>query len=204
MTLGELAHLFNAERGINARLTVVPMEGWRRADWFDGAGARWISPSPNLRSLTAATLYGGVGLLEKTNVSVGRGTETPFEVLGAPWIEAARLSEYLNRRRIRGVSFSAASFRPVSSRYAGELCHGVRVRLTNREALDVAQLGLELAAVLDRLYPSEFQLDAMRDLLSDDRLLRALKSGADPRGLAAEWQDELRRFEQVRARYLLY
>lgn len=204
MTIGELARLFNRERAIHARLTVVALEGWQRRDWFDRSGTAWISPSPNLPTLTAAALYGAVGLIEKTNVSVGRGTRSPFELLGAPWISAPRLAAYLNHRRLGGVRFSPASFTPDSSRYAGELCQGVRLHLTQRDRLDVAELGLELAAALHHRYPTEFQLALARELISDDPLLRALDSGADPRRLAAQWHESLRQFRRRRLPFLLY
>ena len=119
MTMGELAKMFNAERNINAKLTVVPMEGWQRGDWFDSTGLAWVNPSPNLRSLTEATLYPGVALVEGTNVSVGRGTDTPFELLGAPWIKATELAQYLNGRSISGVRFVPVSFTPNASVHAG-------------------------------------------------------------------------------------
>src|SRR6202166_3097181 len=125
MTMGELARLFNGERNINARLQVVPSEGWMRGDWYDSTGLEWINPSPNLRSLTEATLYPGVGMIEGTNVSVGRGTDTPFELLGAPWINAAELAQYLNAREISGVRFVPVSFTPATSTYAGQQCQGV-------------------------------------------------------------------------------
>lgn len=204
MTIGELARLFNGERALHADLTVVPVEGWHRRDWFDQAGQPWISPSPNLPTLQAATLYGGVALLEKTNLSVGRGTSSPFALVGAPWISAPRLAAYLNRRRIAGVRFSPATFTPDASRYSGELCHGVRLQLTQRDRLDVAELGLELAAALHHLYPVDFQLSAARELLSDDHLLAAMERGADPRRLAAGWQPALQEFRRRRALYLLY
>ena len=103
MTIGELAQMFNGELHLGAQLTVVPMEGWMRGDWFDSAGREWVNPSPNMRSLNEATLYPGIGMIEETNVSVGRGTDTPFEVVGAPWIDALSLSQYLNARELGGV-----------------------------------------------------------------------------------------------------
>ena len=136
MTMGELAKMFNAERNINARLTVVPMEGWQRGDWFDSTGLAWVNPSPNLRSVTEAALYPGVALIEGTNVSVGRGTDTPFELVGAPWINSRELAAYLNARGIAGVRFVPVTFTPTASNYAGQKCEGVNVVLTERNALD--------------------------------------------------------------------
>ncbi len=204
MSLGELARLFNTERAIHARLTVVPVEGWRRDQWFDSTELPWISPSPNLPSLTAATFYGGVGLIEKTNVSVGRGTASPFELVGAPWINARQLAAYLNHRRLHGVRFTPADFTPSSSRYANQLCHGMRLHLTGRNSLRVVELGLELAAALHHLYPAQFQLELTREMFSNDQLLAALRNGTDPRRLVSLWRQDLQRFSQLRARYLLY
>ena len=125
MTMGELAQMFNAERSINAKLKVVPMEGWLRGDWFDSTGLTWVNPSPNLKSFQANMLYPGVAVIEGTNVSVGRGTDTPFEWIGAPWIKSKELSDYLNARSITGVRFVPVSFTPSGSNYSGQLCQGV-------------------------------------------------------------------------------
>jgi uncharacterized protein YbbC (DUF1343 family)/CubicO group peptidase (beta-lactamase class C family) len=204
MTMGELAQMFNAERHLNARLKVVPMEGWMRGDWFDSTGLEWISPSPNLRSLTAATLYPGVGLVEGTNVSVGRGTDTPFELLGAPWINGHQLAEYLNARNISGVRFVAASFTPSASRYQGETCRGVNFLVLDRNALDAPELGIELAAALHKLYPEQFHMEKMIDLLLNQSTYDALARGEDPRRIAEEWLEPLQKFQQLRQKYLLY
>ncbi len=153
MTMGELAKLFNSERHINARLTVVPMKGWMRGDWFDSTLQAWINPSPNLRDLNQATLYPGVALIEGTNVSVGRGTDTPFEVIGAPWMNGKRMAAYLNGREIAGVRFVPTTFTPTAGMYPNQLCGGVNIVILNREVLDVAELGIELAAVERRICP---------------------------------------------------
>src|SRR5947209_16373012 len=130
------------------RLQVCPMQGWMRCHWFVSTALTWINPSPNLRSLTEATLYPGVGLVEGTNISVGRGTDTPFEVVGAPWVNAREFAQYLNQRQISGVRFVPVSFTPTSSNYAGQLCHGVNLVLIGREFLDAPELGMELASAL--------------------------------------------------------
>src|SRR5262249_364484 len=143
MTMGELAQMFNGERKLNARLKVVPLEGWIRGDWFDWTDLEWINPSPNLRSLTAATLYPGVGMVEGANVSVGRGTDTPFELLGAPWIKGRELAAYLNARNISGVRFVPVSFTPSDSIYKGQLCSGVNIVLLDRSVLDAPEMGVE-------------------------------------------------------------
>lgn len=204
MSLGELAQMFNAEHNLHAKLTVVPMQGWMRGDWFDETGLEWTNPSPNLRSLNEATLYPGVALVEGTNVSVGRGTDTPFEVLGAPWISARELSSYLNARQIPGVRFIPVTFTPSTSNYSGQACHGVNIFVTGREFLDSPQLGLELASALHTLYPEQFHMEKMADIVSNQSVLEALTRGEDPRRIALDWQDALQKFQQVRDRYLIY
>lgn len=204
MTMGELAQMFNAERHINAQLKVVPMEGWMRGDWFDSTGLEWIDPSPNLRSLTAATLYPGVGLVEGTNVSVGRGTDTPFELLGAPWINGHQLADYLNARNISGVRFVDVSFTPSASSYAGQKCAGVNIIPIERNALDAPELGIELASVLHKLYPEQFHMEKMIDLLLNQSAYDALARGDDPRRIAEEWREPLEKFQQLRQKYLIY
>jgi len=204
MTMGELAKMFNVERGINARLTVVAMEGWQRGDWFDSTGLEWVNPSPNLRSVTEAALYPGVALIEGTNVSVGRGTDTPFELVGAPWIKSKEFAAYLNARGIGGVRFVPVTFTPTSSVYSGQLCQGVNVVLTDRNGLDAPELGIELAAALHKLYASDFKIEKMQDLLVNQGVYEALAAGRDPRRIAADWQDELQKFGKIRDKYLIY
>jgi uncharacterized protein YbbC (DUF1343 family) len=196
--------MFNSERGIHARLQVVPMEGWMRGDWFDSTGVAWVNPSPNLRSLTAATLYPGVALVEGTNVSVGRGTDTPFEVLGAPWINGRDLARYLNEREISGVRFVPVRFTPTASNYAGEQCQGVNLMLVERNALDAPELGIELASALKKLYPQQFHMERMSDLLLNQAVYDALAQGEEPRRIAQDWQEALEKFHQLRQKYLLY
>jgi uncharacterized protein YbbC (DUF1343 family)/CubicO group peptidase (beta-lactamase class C family) len=204
MTLGELAKFFNAERKINARLKVVPMQGWIRGDWFDSTGVPWVSPSPNLRSVNEATLYPGVALVEGTNVSVGRGTDTPFEIVGAPWVQSRQLADYLNRREIAGVRFVPITFTPTSSNYAGQLCQGVNLIVTERNSLDAPELGIELASALRRLYPNDYQVERMAEILANPSVFSAVVSGQEPRRIADSWRDELEAFEKLRAKYLLY
>ncbi len=204
MTIGELAKMFNAERNINAKLTVVPMEGWQRGDWFDSTGLAWVNPSPNLRSVTEAGLYPGVGLIEGTNVSVGRGTDTPFELVGAPWIKSRELAAYLNARGIAGVRFVPITFTPSTSNYSGQKCEGVNVVLTERNALDGPELGIELAAALKKLYPADYKMERMTELLVNQATYDALVAGEDPRRIAQDWQDGLDKFQLVRQKYLIY
>jgi uncharacterized protein YbbC (DUF1343 family)/CubicO group peptidase (beta-lactamase class C family) len=204
MTLGELAQMFNAEHHIHAKLTVVAMQGWMRGDWFDSTGAQWTNPSPNLRSLTEATLYPGVALVEGTNISVGRGTDRPFELLGAPWINARELAQYLNARQIPGVRFVPVDFTPMASNFAGQPCPGVNILLTDRDFLDSPELGIELASALAKLYPEQFRMEKMIDILANQNVYDELAQGVDPHRIALAWQDELANFLQVRTKYLIY
>ncbi|MCU1271037.1 MAG: hypothetical protein JWN74_2331 [Acidobacteriaceae bacterium] len=204
MTLGELAQMFNSEHNIHAKLTVVSMQGWMRGDWLDSTSVEWINPSPNLRSLTEATLYPGVGLVEGTNVSVGRGTDTPFELLGAPWINARELAAYLNARQIPGVRFVPITFTPTSSSYSGQPCHGVNLVLTQRDFLDAPELGIELASALLKLYPEQYHIEKIMEILANKAVYDALLRGEDPHRIDLEWQDELLKFQQTRERYLIY
>ena len=204
MTLGELAIMFNAENRIGADLHVVKMNGWRHDMWFDATDLAWVNPSPNLRNPDAAILYPGVALVEQTNVSVGRGTPTPFELVGAPWIDGPALARELESRRIPGVAFAPARFTPTSDKHAGTLCHGVHITLTDRAALDAPRLGLELAAALHRLHRHTFKVRDMLALLGSRRTLAAIEAGTDPSAIAQYWQPDLRTFEAMRARYLLY
>jgi uncharacterized protein YbbC (DUF1343 family) len=204
MTIAELARLFNAERRINASLTVVPMKGWMRGDWFDSTGLEWVNPSPNLRNLEQTILYPGVALIEGTNVSVGRGTDTPFQLVGAPWIKSKQLAAYLNARLIAGVRFVPTVFTPASSTNSGQQCGGVQIMLTNRETLDAPELGIELAAALHKLYPQQFDITKMNLLLANQAAFQGLQAGEDPRRIAEDWRDGLDRFLLVRAKYLIY
>ena len=204
MTMGELAKMFNAERNINAKLTVVPMDGWQRGDWFDATGLVWVNPSPNLRSVYAASLYTGVALIEGTNVSVGRGTDTPFELVGAPWMKSRELAAYLNARGIAGVRFVPVTFTPTSSNYSGQKCEGVNLIVTDRNGFDAPELGIELAAALQKLYPADFKIEHMKGLLVNQSVYDALMEAQDPRRIAQDWQDGLEKFSQVRKKYLIY
>jgi len=204
MTLGELAKMFNAERNINARLTVVPMEGWMRGDWYDSTSLPWINPSPNLRSLTEATLYPGVATVEGTNVSVGRGTDTPFELLGAPWIKGTQLAKYLNDRNIPGVRFVPISFTPNASVYAGQKCEGVNIAVVDRNAFDAPEMGLELASALHKLYSEQYHMERMIELLLNQKAYDALAAGQDPRRITEDMREGLEKFERLREKYLIY
>lgn len=204
MTIGELARLFAAERKLDVALTVVPMANYRRSLWFDETGIPWVNPSPNLRSVTQAGLYPGVALLETTNVSVGRGTESPFEVVGAPWVDAAALARTLAVRRIRGVRFTPVSFRPASSAHAGLLCRGVRISVVDRNAVRPVALGLEVATALRDLHPKEWDATRFGELLASSGALSRFARGETAAQVATGWAAEQMDFERRRAAFLLY
>jgi uncharacterized protein YbbC (DUF1343 family)/CubicO group peptidase (beta-lactamase class C family) len=204
LTLGELARLFNGENGIGADLTVVEMKNWRRDDWFDETGLPWINPSPNMRNLVQATLYPGIGAIEGTNLSVGRGTDTPFEQIGAPWIDGVQLAETLNQRRLPGIRFYPVRFTPSASKYANEECQGVFMIVTDRAALRPVRVGLEIAAALNRLYGAKFQLEAAERLFGSKDALTRARAGDDPAIIAASWAAGEARWRLLRSKYLLY
>jgi uncharacterized protein YbbC (DUF1343 family)/CubicO group peptidase (beta-lactamase class C family) len=204
MTLGELAWLFNGENRIGAALTVVPMKNWDRGRWFDETGLPWINPSPNMRNLLQATLYPGVGAIEYSNVSVGRGTDTPFEQIGAPWIDGVRLAETLNARAIAGVRFYPVRFTPVSSKYAKEECQGVFMVVTDRAALRPVRLGVELASALHRLYGAKYELEPAERLFGSRDVVTRVRAGEDPAAIVASWSAAEARWRLLRAKYLLY
>ena len=204
LTLGELARLFNGENKIGANLTVVQMRGWDRDRWFDETGLPWINPSPNMRNLIQATVYPGIGAIEGTNISVGRGTDTPFEQLGAPWIDGVQLSDALNARHVPGARFYPVRFTPVSSKHANEECQGVFIVVTDRAALRPVRLGLEVASALHRLYGAKFELESAARLFGSKETLARIRSGDDPAAIAASWNAGEARWRLLRAKYLLY
>jgi uncharacterized protein YbbC (DUF1343 family)/CubicO group peptidase (beta-lactamase class C family) len=203
MTIGELARMFKTERNCNADLTVIPLENWRRDAWFDQTGLPWTNPSPNMRNLTQAILYPGVGLLESA-LSVGRGTDTPFEVVGAPYVNDVAFAEQLNGLGLPGVRFVPIQFTPTSSIHKGQLCKGVYVLLTDRERCNVVDVGLALATTLHRLHPQQFEVEKIRHLLLDDPTIDAIKAHKTVNEIRALWAPALQEFSQKRARYLLY
>jgi uncharacterized protein YbbC (DUF1343 family)/CubicO group peptidase (beta-lactamase class C family) len=204
MTTGELAKLFNAERGLNADLTVIQCENWQAAHWFDQTSLPWRNPSPNMRSLTEATLYPGVGVIEFCNVSVGRGTGTPFELVGAPYIDDLQLALELNRAALPGVRFVPTRFTPTASMFANQECGGVQIVLTDRNAFRAADLGIALASTLNRYYGDRLKLDNMDRLLGDRATLEAIKAGKPRSEITALWNAGLAKFEERRKPHLLY
>jgi uncharacterized protein YbbC (DUF1343 family)/CubicO group peptidase (beta-lactamase class C family) len=203
MTVGELARMFNAERHCQTDLTVIPLQGWRRGLWFDETGLPWTNPSPNMRSLTEAMLYPGVGLLEMANLSVGRGTGTPFEVVGAPYIQDVQLAAELNQMRVPGVRFIPVQFTPNASVFKDTPCRGVSILLTDRERCRVVDIGLAIAQTLHRLYP-QFQFEKFNRLLGDPDTLRAVRDGERLPNIRASWASDLEAFRARRAKYLIY
>jgi uncharacterized protein YbbC (DUF1343 family)/CubicO group peptidase (beta-lactamase class C family) len=204
MTVGELAQLFNKERNINADLHVVRVEDWRRSQWFDSTGLVWINPSPNMRSLTEAALYPGVCLLEPTNVSVGRGTDTPFEIIGAPWIDGRKLAEALNSAKLPGVRFAPIRFIPKSSVHKDVECGGVNIIITNRDLFEPIITGFEMAAQLKKLFPKDFLIERFNRLLANQKVFDAFRQGSDARAMRQVWEPELDAFRAIRNKYLLY
>jgi uncharacterized protein YbbC (DUF1343 family) len=204
LTAGELARLFNVERQIGADLTVIPCEGWRRSDWFDATGLPWTHPSPNMRRLTAAALYPGVGLLEYCPISVGRGTDTPFEILGAPFIHDTQLAADLNHAGLAGVRFVPVRFTPSSSVYRGTNCAGVQILVTDRAALRPMELGVVLARTLHARHPVEFQVDKMQRLLGDVATLNAIKSQRTVPEITAAWEPGLAAFRRRADKVRIY
>ncbi len=204
MTMGELAQMFNTENKIGADLHVIAMQDWHRRDTYDLTGLAWIAPSPALRTLRAAFLYPGVEILQAGGVSVGRGTPTPFELFGAPWIDSAALLAALNARSVPGVLFAATTFTPTSGMYSGTVCNGIAIEVRDRAAFRPMLMGLELASVLHHLYPEQFHVEKMIELLGSQTTVDRLVRGDDPKEIVAGWTPDLDKFRAVREKYLLY
>ncbi len=208
MTAGELAQLFNKERNITwnggAALQIVRVEDWKRSQWFDETGLTWINPSPNMRSLTEATLYPGVCLLEPTNVSVGRGTDTPFELVGAPWIDGRKLAGVLNAANLPGVRFVPVRFTPKASVHKDVECGGVNIIVTDRRSFEAVLMGMEIAVQLHKLYRKDFGADRFNRLLVNQKVYDAFLQGSDARALKQIWEGDLDGFRVIRRKYLLY
>jgi uncharacterized protein YbbC (DUF1343 family) len=208
MTVGELAQLFNKERAIvwngGAELQIVRVEDWKRSQWFDETGLTWINPSPNMRSLTEATLYPGIGLIETTNVSVGRGTDTPFDLVGAPWMDGRKLAEALNAANLPGVRFVPVRFTPKASVHKDAECSGVNIIITDRSRFDSVLTGMELAVQVKKLFSKDFAFDRFTRLLVNQKIYDAYRQGSDARALKQMWESDLEGFRAIRRKYLLY
>lgn len=204
LTLGELARLMNAEQKLGADLQVVPMQGYRRDEWYDQTHLDWVPPSPNLRTLAQTALYPGVALVEGANISVGRGTEHPFEWVGAPWVDGAVLARELRSRPLPGVSVAPVAFTPTEGPYRDQLCQGVRLAITDRHALRAVQVGIELAAALQRLYGARFELDKTVGMIGSAAVVQGLREGVDVMALRAIWLPQTMDYVQRSRAYWLY
>jgi uncharacterized protein YbbC (DUF1343 family) len=204
LTVGELAQLFNTENHINVELHVIPMKGWHRNYFFESTGLRWIPPSPNLRTLKGSILYPGLEILQNAGVSVGRGTEAPFEEFGAPWIDGEEVAAELNAKNLPGLRFANQRFIPVSGLYAGKRCGGVGIKVTDRAAVRSMRMGLEIAEILQKKYPANFETAKTVLLLGNDETVRQLQAGTPPAQIIAGWAKDLAAYDQMRRKYFLY
>jgi len=204
LTLGELGVMMNADKKIGADVRVIKMENWAREMWFDETSQNWVNPSPNMRSLTEATLYPGIGLLETTNLSVGRGTDTPFEVVGAPYLDGQKLAAYLNEKNLRGVRFVPVKFTPNASVFKGEQCGGINIIITNRGQFQPVRTGIEIALALRTIFPNDWKTDKYNRLLANDETLELVMRGASVDTIETVWQKKLSEFKVRRASFLLY
>ena len=204
MTLGELAWMFNAENKTGVELHIIVMKNWHRRQTYDQTGLQWIPPSPNLRTVNEVFLYPGIEVLQPAGVSVGRGTEAPFEQVGAPWIHADELLKNLAPREIPGARFTGARFTPTSGLYSGEACEGVKLEVADRDTFDSVRVGLEIADALHRLYPLRFQITKLTDLLGSQATVEALVAFQSPASIIASWANDLAAFRAMRAKYLIY
>ncbi|HUU27720.1 MAG TPA: DUF1343 domain-containing protein [archaeon] len=204
MTVGELALLFNKEFGIGAELEVVPMKSWRRSMYFDQTGLPWVNPSPNMRSLDAAILYPGLGIAEATNLSVGRGTECPFELYGAPYVNGHTLAGELNKKGLEGVLFKDTTFIPVSHKFKNQRCGGVRALVTDRTRLRSLTAGMYLLSTLKRMYPETFDLSNIDLWIGRKEVKEKIAGGEAVEKIIAGWEKELSSFSSLRKKYLLY
>jgi uncharacterized protein YbbC (DUF1343 family) len=204
MTAGELAQMFREELKLDLDLEVIPCEGWRREQIWDETGLTWVNPSPNMRSLTEALLYPGIGLLETTNLSVGRGTDTPFEVIGAPWLDGRRLASELRAQHLPGVTFIPIEFTPDSSKFANEKCSGVNIAITDRHTFEPLRTGFALAAALRKLYPMEWETKGYLRLLGNEAVQNALVAGRAADDLVDFSREGLNEFQRRRVKHLIY
>ncbi|TWT13313.1 exo-beta-N-acetylmuramidase NamZ domain-containing protein [Planomicrobium sp. CPCC 101079] len=205
MTVGELAKLFNTEFGIDAELTVVEMEGWKRDSYFEETGLEFVPPSPNMPTVDTALVYPGTALIEGTNLSEGRGTTKPFEFIGAPFVNSTELAAELNALELPGVTFRAASFTPMFSKHSGKLSHGIQVHVTDRKTYKPVETGLHIVKTLHDLYPGQVELTAFfNNLIGNEWISEGIENGMTVEEMKERWQEDLNEFQKVRANYLLY
>ena len=204
LTIGELAQLFNTENHIGADLHVMAMKNWHRNYFFESTGIKWIPPSPNLRTTKGSIVYPGLEILQNAGVSVGRGTQTPFEEFGAPWLNGDDVAAALNERRLPGLRFVAQPFIPIGGPYSGQRCGGVGIRITDRFTVRSMRTGLEIAVILQKLYPKQFEFEKLLLLVGNAETIQQLQSGVAPEKIVASWAPSLAGFDQVRRKYFLY
>ena len=204
LTIGELAQFLNTENHINCELHVIAMKNWHRNYFYESTGSRWVPPSPNLRTLKGSILYPGLEILQSAGVSVGRGTETPFEEFGAPWINGDEVATELNARHLPGLRFTGQPFIPVVGLYGGQRCGGVAVRVTDKQAVRSMSMGIEIAAVLKKLYPTNFDPAKLLFLVANADTIRQLQEGTSPEQIVASWSNQLNDFDTLRRKYCLY
>jgi uncharacterized protein YbbC (DUF1343 family) len=204
LTIGELAQFFNSENHINADLHVIAMKNWHRNYFFESTGVRWLPPSPNLRTMKGAILYPGLEILLNAGVSVGRGTEAPFEEFGAPWMDGGKVASALNELHLQGLKFSAQPFIPVSGLYAGRRCGGVSIRIGDRAAVRSMRMGLEIAALLKKMYAQDFDVSKTATLLGNAETVQKLQDGVPATEIISAWQPALTAFDHLRRKYFLY
>jgi uncharacterized protein YbbC (DUF1343 family) len=204
LTIGELAQFFNGENHIGADLHVISMRNWHRNYFFESTGIKWIPPSPNLRTIKGSIVYPGIEILQSAGVSVGRGTQTPFEEFGAPWLNGDEVAAALNLRHLPGLHFVGQPFIPVVGLYSGQRCGGVAIRITDRFAVRSMRLGLEIAAILQKLYPKQFDSAKLIELVGNADTVQQLQAGVAPEKIVASWTDSLAAFDKLRRKYFLY
>ncbi len=204
LTIGELAQFFNTENHIGADLHVITVRNWHRNYFFESTGIKWIPPSPNLRTIKGSILYPGIEILQSAGVSVGRGTQTPFEEFGAPWMNGDEVAAALNARNLPGVHFAGQPFIPIAGLYSGLRCGGVSIKITDRFKVRSMRMGLEIAAILQKLYPKQFEISKMVELVGNTDTMQQLQSGVPPEKIVASWSDSLATFDKVRRKYFLY
>jgi len=204
LTIGELAQFFNTENHIGADLHVITMRNWHRNYFFESTGIKWIPPSPNLRTIKGSIVYPGIEILQSAGVSVGRGTQTPFEEFGAPWMNGDEVAAGLNARNLPGLRFAGQPFIPIAGLYSGQRCGGVSIKITDRFKVRSIRVGLEIAAILQKLYPKQFEISKMIELVGNSDTMQQLQSGVAPEKIVSSWADSLTAFDQVRRKYFLY
>ena len=215
MTVGELAQLFNVEYGIGCDLTIIPMKGWTRSQWFDETGLPWVMPSPNMPTVDTAIVYPGACLFEGTNISEGRGTTRPFELVGAPWVDARRLIAELEQEGLPGARFRPVTFQPAFQKFAGQLCVGLQQHIVDRESYRPVRTGLAILKAMRKLWPREFRWrpppyeyetkrPAIDVLAGTSRIREQIDADVPLAEMEEGWRDELIRFRELRSRYLLY